>query len=77
MNEMKTLNGYEIVDAKAREDIETLKNSGVDVDLTGYYTKEETDALIPDVSGYQTETQVNALITTALNNIGVAEGGSY
>lgn len=28
MPEMKTLGGYEIVDAKAREDIETLKNAG-------------------------------------------------
>lgn len=28
MAEMKTLNGYEVVDAKARADIETLKQSG-------------------------------------------------
>ena len=27
---MKTLNGYEIVDAKARQDIATLKNKEVD-----------------------------------------------
>lgn len=37
---MKTLNGYEVVDEKARQDIETLKNKQVDVDLTGYATEE-------------------------------------
>ena len=53
MIEMKSLNGFEVVDAKAREDIETLKQSGPEVDLTNYYTKDETysktevDALIP------------------------------
>lgn len=56
-----------------------------DVDLSNYYTKEETDALIPDTSGfttmtaveekgYQTEAQVNSLINTAL---GVIENGTY
>lgn len=39
MPEMKTLNGYEVVDAKAREDIEVLKNT--EVDLTSYATKSE------------------------------------
>ena len=39
MPEMKTLNGYEVVDAKAREDIEVLKNT--EVDLTPYATKSE------------------------------------
>ena len=42
MAEMKTLNGYEVVDAKAREDIELLKTK--EPDLTGYYTKSEVDA---------------------------------
>ena len=36
--------------------------SEAEVDLSNYYTKEETDALIPDVSTYQTEAQVIALI---------------
>ena len=39
MPEMKTLNGYEVVDAKARQDIEVLKNT--EVDLTHYATKSE------------------------------------
>ena len=39
MPEMKTLNGYEVVDAKARQDIEVLKNT--EVDLTLYATKSE------------------------------------
>lgn len=38
MAEMKSLNGYEIVDAKAREDIETLKSTAPE--LTGYATEE-------------------------------------
>jgi hypothetical protein len=70
MNEMKVLNGFEIVDAKAREDIETLKNSGVDVNLTDYYTKTETDTKIteavdnidipdPDLSQYYTKTEID------------------
>ena len=39
MPEMKTLNGYEVVDAKARQDIEVLKNT--EVDLTSYALKSE------------------------------------
>lgn len=51
MKPMKTLNGYEIVDAKAREDIEQLKQSGgSDVDLTDYYTKEEIDELFKNIA---------------------------
>lgn len=42
-------------------------------DVSGFATKSE----IPDVSAYQTETQVNTLISNALANIGVAEGGAY
>lgn len=44
------------------------------VDLSNYYTKEETEALIPDTSGFTTEAQVNSLINTAL---GVIENGTY
>lgn len=36
---MKTLNGYEVVDAKAREEIEALKNA--EVDLSDYAKKSE------------------------------------
>jgi hypothetical protein len=64
---------------------EALENLDVNVDLSNYYTKSETNALIPDVSGfttmtaveekgYQTEAQVNSLINTAL---GVIENGTY
>ena len=55
MPEMKTLNGYEIVDAKAREDIETLKAGGIpeggggNVDLTGYATEEYVDNAISNI----------------------------
>ena len=73
MPEMKTLNGYEIVDAKAREDISKI-------DLSTYAKKSDiptvpskTSQLTND-SGYQTATQVQTLIDTAL---GVIENGSY
>ena len=77
MPEMKTLNGYEIVDAKAREDIETLKAGGIPggggtVDLTGYATEEYVDNAIAsidipevDFTGYATEDYVD----TAIDNI--------
>lgn len=54
MKPMKTLNGYEIVDAKAREDIEQLKQGGggSGADLTNYYTKTEIDN-----KGYLTQHQ--------------------
>ena len=42
MAEMKTLNGYEVVDAAARAEIEFLKANGPD--FSGYYTKSEVDA---------------------------------
>lgn len=52
--EMKTLNGYEIVDAKAREDIELLKQSGGggSIDLSEYVTENELES-----KGYLTEHQ--------------------
>lgn len=48
MAEMKTLNGYEVVDAKARQDIAELQNK--ELDLSNYYTKEETDELISNIN---------------------------
>lgn len=59
------------------------------VDLTNYYTKEETNTAITNslsnyatkawvsAKGYTTAEDVNSAIQTALSNIGVAEGGSY
>ena len=40
-------------------------------------SKKYVNNAIPDVSNYLTEAQVNALISSALSQIGVAEGGSY
>ena len=62
MGTMKTLNGFEIVDAQAREDIEILKKSGGggggSADLTNYYTKDETYSKTEiDNKGYLTEHQ--------------------
>lgn len=65
---MKTLNGYEIVDAKAREDIEQLKQSGgggSGADLTNYYTKTEIDN-----KGYLTSIPSEYVTDTELNNKG-------
>lgn len=76
MPDMKTLNGYEIVDSQARQDIEELRQQvenfepSVDVDLSNYYTKEETEntisAMMPTAvsnlendAGYATEQYVN------------------
>jgi hypothetical protein len=76
MNEMKTLNGFEIVDAKAREDIETIKNSGVKVDLTGYatesYVEQAIEANIPDgLSSFNNDMNFvdKSYVDTAIGNI--------
>jgi hypothetical protein len=61
MPEMKTLNGYEVVDAKAREDIEVLKNAGVD--LSEYAKKSE----IPDVSDFITSIPSEYITESELN----------
>ena len=58
---MKTLNGFEIVDAQAREDIEVLKNT--EVDLNEYAKKSE----IPDVSGFITSIPSEYITETELN----------
>lgn len=60
-----------------------INNATNAVDLSNYYTKDETysksevDALIPDVTGYQTADDVQSAINSALSAIGVAEEGSY
>jgi hypothetical protein len=53
------------------------EGEGGNADLSGYYTKEEVDALIPDLTGYATEDYVNDAIQTALSGIAQAEGGAY
>lgn len=65
MTEMKTLNGYEIVDEKARNDIEELKNK--EVDLTGYATEKYVDTAVKNVS--DTTQQRLAEIETAIPSL--------
>lgn len=55
MAEMKTLNGYEVVDAKAREDIKNLGD-------TTQQRLAEIETAIPNLEGYATETYVNEQI---------------
>lgn len=63
MPEMKTLNGYEVVDAKAREDIEALQNAG---HATEEYVDEAIAAIPkPDYTGLATE----AYVDNAIDNI--------
>lgn len=68
MPEMKTLNGYEVVDAKAREDIKALTMGQVNLD--GYAKEEYVDEAIaaipkPDYTGLATE----AYVDNAIDNI--------
>lgn len=65
---MKTLNGYEVVDAKAREDIKALTMGQVNLD--GYAKEEYVDEAIaaipkPDYTGLATE----AYVDNAIDNI--------
>ena len=53
--EMKTLNGYEVVDAKARQDIETLKQAGVDIDLSEYAKKTDIPVVPTNVSAFKND----------------------
>ena len=48
--------------------------SGENVDLSNYYTKSEVDATL---NNYYTKEEAEAAIQSALNAIGVAEGGAY
>lgn len=80
MIEMKSLNGFEIVDAKAREDIEIIKQNGTggggSADLSNYYTKEETDTLLENVDAdivISDDGEGNVIIDAAP---GSGEGGS-
>lgn len=74
---------YTETEVKRYEDLESrIKNleqgGGADVDLTKYYTKEETDSLLDsvevDLSGYYTKEETNNTIETALDTV---RGGEY
>jgi hypothetical protein len=73
MPEMKTLNGYEIVDAKVRGEVLELqlKQDSMDEAIADIPTKVSQ---LENDSVYQTEEQVLTLINGAL---GVIENGSY
>lgn len=71
MAEMKTLNGYEVVDEKARKDIEALKNA--EVDLTGYATEAYVNQAIEnitevDVSQYALKSDVPTKVSQLQND---------
>lgn len=78
MAEMKTLNGYEVVDKKARELLDTLviptKTSQLEND-SQFTNKQYVDTAIetakPDLTGYYTQAQTDAAIQTAIGNIDI------
>lgn len=53
MAEMKTLNGFEIVDSKAREDIENLKS--LEIDFSPYALKEDIPTIPTKVSSFEND----------------------
>lgn len=65
---MELLNKFGTVDGQLAYAGVVVGSGGGSVDLTNYYNKEETEALIP------TDTHINALIDTKL---GVIENGTY
>ena len=75
---MKTLNGYEVVDEKARERLDTLviptKTSQLEND-SQFTNKQYVDTAIetakPDLTGYYTQAQTDAAIQTAIGNIDI------
>ena len=75
---MKTLNGYEVVDQKARERLNTLviptKTSQLEND-SQFTNKQYVDTAIktakPDLTGYYTQAQTDAAIQTAIGNIDI------
>ena len=68
MAEMKTLNGYEVVDAKAREDIESLKESGGNNPVTEKQIQEAVNAYMTanPVEGGDVSVNVRNAIGTLL-----------
>lgn len=84
---MKTLNGYEVVDAKARQDIEILKQSGGsgDIDLSEYALKSDVPTKVSQLendANYLTEHQsldgyaTEQYVDDAIANIDIPEGTS-
>ena len=75
---MKTLNGYEVVDEKARERLDTLviptKTSQLEND-SQFTNKQYVDTAIetakPDLTSYYTQAQTDAAIQTAIGNIDI------
>lgn len=75
---MKTLNGYEVVDQKARERLDALviptKTSQLEND-SQFTNKQYVDTAIetakPDLTGYYTQAQTDAAIQTAIGNIDI------
>ena len=75
---MKTLNGYEVVDEKAREQLNTLviptKTSQLEND-SQFTNKQYVDTAIetakPDLTSYYTQAQTDAAIQTAIGNIDI------
>ena len=77
MPEMKTLNGYEIVDAKAREDISKISIPTVPTKTSQLTNDSGFITSIPSTyvteteltnKGYQTAAQVNTLIKGTITN---------
>jgi hypothetical protein len=79
---------YILTDADKQQIANMVVIPAPDVDLSNYYTKSETEALIPNTSGfitmsaveakgYQTASDVETAISNALSAIGVAEEGAY
>lgn len=89
MAEMKTLNGYEVVDEKARQLIAELQSSGggsssgSTVDLSNYYTKDETysreevDTAIANNSGGSSGSCNIPFIPQSAPDISTMEDGIY
>lgn len=56
-----------------KEYVDSVATGGGSVDLSDYYTKAETEALIPDVSGYATTSYVDE----AVNNVDIPDVSGF
>ena len=68
MPEMKTLGGYEVVDAKAREEIETLKNAG---HATEAYVDNAIDNIVfpeTDLSNHALKSEIPTKVSQLQND---------
>ena len=71
--------GKVYVGGTSMDDATELGAGGGSVDLSNYYTKTETDALIPeatDLSDYYTKTETDSAISTAISGISTGGGSS-